>query len=89
MAKPIPFDDVPENLHQLYDIVGGELLAEIVEVYGGELVHIPKRSTIERKRIHEDIRKEYNGNNTSHLAWKYGYSERHIRTIVSSKKEEG
>lgn len=87
LAKPISFDDIPENLCQLYDIVGEKLFTEIVEVHGGELLYIPRRETMERKHRQEAIRKEYNGYNVSQLALKYGYSERHIRTILSLNKK--
>lgn len=86
MSKLIPFEDVPENLYQLYDIVGGKLFTEIIDVHGGEFLYIPKRATLERKHRYEAIRKEYNGYNVSQLALKYGYSERHIRTILFESK---
>lgn len=82
MSKPIPFEDVPENLCQLYDIVGGKLFTEIIDVHGGEFLYIPKRATLERKHRYEAIRKEYNGHNISQLADKYGYCKKHIKTIL-------
>ena len=82
MMKPIPFEYVPENLYELYEIVGAELFTKIVNVHGGEMLYIPKRKTMERKKNHESIRKEYDGHNVSHLALKYGYSEKHIKNIV-------
>lgn len=86
--KPIDFENVPENLYELYDIVGAELFAKIVEVHGGEHLYIPKRSTMERKQKYDAIRKEYNdGKNIGQLALKYRHTERYIRTIVMSGDE--
>jgi Mor family transcriptional regulator len=78
----IPFEYVPENLYELYNIVGAELFTKIVDVHGGEMLYIPKRSTMERKKKHESIRKEYDGTNISHLAMKYGYTERTVQNIL-------
>ena len=80
--NPIAFENVPENLYDLYHLVGAELFTKIVDVHGGEMLYIPKRSTMERKQNRDAIRKEYNGCNVSQLALKYGYSERYIRTIL-------
>jgi Mor family transcriptional regulator len=78
----IPFELVPENLYELYHLVGAELFTKIVDAYGGETLYIPKLASMERKKKHESIRKEYDGTNISHLAMKYDYTERTVREIL-------
>lgn len=86
--NPIAFENVPENLYELYHLIGAELFTKIVDEYGGETFYIPKRSTMERKQIHKAIRKEYDGTNILQLARKYNYTEKTIQTILFESKEE-
>ena len=80
--NPIAFENVPENLYDLYHLVGAELFTKIVDDYGGEMLYIPKRATMERKQKYDAIRKEYDGTNISQLARKYSYTERTVREIL-------
>lgn len=79
----IPFELVPENLYELYHLVGAELFTKIVDAYGGETLYIPKLASMERKKKHDAIRKEYDGTNISQLARKYGYTEKTVYSILS------
>ena len=81
--KPIPFESVPENLYELYNIVGAELFTKIVDIHGGEMLYIPKRVSMERKQKHDSIRKEFDGTNISQLARKYGYTKKTVYSILS------
>ena len=79
----LDLDALPDDLMDLYEIVGEDLLNEIIDAMPGQSIYIPDRKTLDRDRIHEDIRKEYDGTNTKALAAKYGYSARHILTIAT------
>ena len=83
----LDLDTLPDDLLDLYEIVGEDLLNEIIDAMPGQSIYIPDRKTLDRDRIYEDIRKEYDGRNAKALAAKYGYSARHIRTIATRKVE--
>lgn len=76
-----------DDLLALYEIVGEDLLNEIVDAMPAQSIYIPDRKTLHRDQIREDIRKEYTGHNVQWLANKYGYSARHIREILGKKVE--
>lgn len=74
--------DVPENLYWLYEIVGMDKFRRIIDVAGGEFIYLPQRKTLCKEQIRAQIRAEYDGRNIAELAHRYGYSERHIRSII-------
>ena len=80
-------ETLAEDMYALYEIIGEELTTQVIYAMPGQMIYIPTRRSLEADRIHEEIRKEWDGTNTKALAAKYGYSSRHILTIVSKKVE--
>ena len=79
-------EHIPEDLYWLYELVGMERFLKIIDTAGGEFLYFPKRSTLERTLRRQAIVKEYDGTNLRQLSRKYGFTDRHIRTIL---QEEG
>ena len=79
-------EQIPEDLYWLYELVGLDRFLKIIDTAGGEFLYFPKRSTLERALRRQAIVKEYDGTNLKQLARKYGFTDRHIRTILA---EEG
>ncbi|MDR1637990.1 MAG: hypothetical protein LBR93_11725 [Treponema sp.] len=66
---------------ELENILGTEAANRFVDYYCGSSIYIPRNIIVERK--HRKIRKEFgDGASYRELALRYGYSERHIRTII-------
>ncbi len=78
-------EDVYEHLELLYEIVGEEKYLEIVKMYGGANLYIPTYKATIRNSRNREIRKKYNGINTSLLAMQYGMSVNNVRNIVKDK----
>ncbi len=76
---------VPEELHWLYELVGQERFFKIIDTAGGEFLYLPKRSTLERELRRQAIHRDYNGGNIRELSRKYDLSERHVRTILQQR----
>ena len=59
----IRLEDLPEDTHQLVEIVGMEKMIEIVKSYGGDTLYIPMYSSLVRCDKTKKVVKEYNGKN--------------------------
>ena len=73
---------------ELAETVGLEAYKKLVANYGGMCVYIYKPETILRELRNTEICNEFNGVNYRELAQKYHLSEKTVREIVSSKKDE-
>ena len=82
----IRLEDLPEDTHQLVEIVGMEKMIEIVKSYGGDTLYIPMYSSLVRCDKTKKVVKEYNGKNLTALRNKYGLSPEQIKYIL---KKEG
>lgn len=74
---------LPRDQQEFVNLVGIDLYKDIVLVYGGTSLYIPKLETLERQSRDEQIRAEFDGDNYKFLARKYAMSEVWIRKIVS------
>lgn len=81
-----------EDLEGPYDIIAEELGIEaafvIEKLFRGQQVYFPSFKKANSTRIREMILEEFDGYNYSKLAKKYGFTERHIRTICSGYEEK-
>ena len=76
-------DDVPEDLVWLCELVGLDRFVKIVETAGGEPIYIPTVQKLKRNKLRAAICEEYRkGQDVRALARAFGYSDRHIRTIL-------
>lgn len=62
-----------------------ELVRRYVQRLGGVQVYVPGQRAIDRKRVVEEIRANFDGCNAIQLANKYGLSPRRVRQILVSK----
>ena len=75
-------DDIFEELQSNFGAVTAN---RFVDLYSGSNIYIPQR--IKTKQIYRKIRDEFkNGVNYRELSFKYGYCERHIRTIIHERR---
>jgi len=78
----------PSEIMQPYDALlgldGFDAVFEFAEQLGGFTVYVPKVRTIFARCLEKEVMREFNGSNFAGLAKKYGFTERHIRRLVSS-----
>jgi Mor family transcriptional regulator len=82
MGAAVEKSDVFEELEH---IIGAEAANRFVDFYSGASIYIPKNIITER--TYKKIRDEFkNGASYRELAVRYGYTQRHIRRIVHTRR---
>lgn len=79
----ITLDDLSDEQRQFAEIVGLSAYKQLIGIYGGTTVYIPKIDWFDRTVRNKAIREEFNGYNFKELGKKYGLTEVQIRNIVS------
>lgn len=79
----ISIEDLSEDLRQVAEVIGLDLVARLVARVGGERVYIPSPGRLGVKARNRAIRNEFTGDNHKELAVKYGLTVQWIRKIVS------
>ena len=82
----IRLEDLPEDTHQLVEIVGMEKMIEIVKSYGGDTLYIPMYSSLLRCDKTKKVVKEYNGKNGRALMRKYGITYSQLQYMLKKGK---
>ena len=73
--------DIPENLYELFDILGEEKALEVLKRYQGTTVYFSKAILKQLER--EEMRQEYSAGKTiEELSKIYHYSKSYIRFII-------
>ena len=83
LLDKITLEDLSEEQRQLAEIVGMDAYRQLVRVYGGCSVYIPKAEGLEKSARNDAIRADFTGYNYRYLAAKYNLTEVTIRAIVS------
>lgn len=82
-------DDLREEQKQIAEVIGVDAYLELTRAFGGTSIYIAKAEEIVKRADRDrQIREEFNGNNYSQLALKYGLTEVWIRNIVYDKAAE-
>ena len=83
------YEDMTEEQKMLIDTIGADCFMDLVRVYGGSYVYIPKNDNIVRSIRNRNIRNDFNGHNFKELAAKYGLTVARIRGIIKETKSTG
>ena len=83
------YEDMTEEQKMLIDTIGADFFMDLVRVYGGSYVYIPKNDNIVRSIRNRNIRNDFNGHNFKELAAKYGLTVARIRSIIKETKSTG
>ena len=83
------YEDMTEEQKMLIDTIGADCFMDLVRVYGGSYVYIPKNDNIVRSIRNRNIRNDFNGHNFKELAAKYGLTVARIRSIIEETKSTG
>nr|DAE68383.1 MAG TPA: Mor transcription activator family [Caudoviricetes sp.] len=83
------YEDMTEEQKMLIDTIGADCFMDLVRVYGGSYVYIPKNDNIVRFIRNRNIRNDFNGHNFKELAAKYGLTVARIRSIIKETKSTG
>lgn len=80
----VKLSDIPENLHNMYEIVGEKSFVELAKLYGGQVMYFPTYKSVIRCSRNREIIKRYNGVNAQILAREYRVSVSYIRKIINT-----
>jgi len=94
LGRPIIFDrkyikpgDAPtENIREVVDVVGLEVVLKTTEIYGGEYLYYPKYEKWCVGERNRRIKREFDGMNYKALAKKYGVSNVYCREMCIVEK---
>ena len=86
--RRITIDDVPEEYHELVDVIGLDVFLELCRFVGGSQFYLPAIKSIELAGRNREIQSRFNGGNYKQLAAMFRLSDRQVRKIVD-KKEGG
>lgn len=75
-------DDMEKTYPEICLILGKEKARKLAKTFSGETVYFPEMKRACSGKVRQLILEQFDGNNYSEIARKYGYSERHIRKIV-------
>lgn len=81
----LEYIDVPDNLKNMYDIVGEKNFIEIINMYGGDILYIPRSISIQRIYRNKEIVRKFNGINVMELSREYGITSNQIRRILRER----
>jgi len=81
----IDMESLTEDQKRFAELVGVDAYENLIEVYGGSYIYIPKPDRFDRAERNEKIRAEFDGYNFHELALKYGLTDVTVRSIVKDK----
>lgn len=67
----------------LMDLQGFDAIYSICENLGGATIYVPSARKIFAQCLEKEAAQEFNGYNYEVLAKKYGFSDRHLRRMLS------
>lgn len=74
--------DLPEGCRDLVDVVGLEVVMDIVDYCGGGSMYFPSRGAVVKNARNRVIRKKFDGGNYRELGRAFGISDTQVRSIV-------
>ena len=81
------YEDMTEEQKMLIDTIGADCFMDLVRVYGGSYVYIPKNDNIVRSIRNRNIRNDFNGHNFKELAANSRESPSSCSSVRSSRNE--
>lgn len=82
----IRIEDIPEEHHDLVDVLGMDSFLKLVEFCGGQAVYVPKLESLQRGARDRLIRSMFDGGNYRQLAIQFRLSERQVRKIIKGER---
>ena len=70
----------------MLNLDGFDAICTFAELTGGTSIYVPSPRTIFFHCLEEEAAREFNGADYRSLCRKYGFSERHLRRMLSARK---
>lgn len=86
--EQIELIDLDADQQQLAELIGLDKYRNLIKIYGGTSIYVPKPDSFVANARNELIKQEFTGYNFKELAKKYGLTEVWIRSIVSERIKE-
>lgn len=81
-------EDLDEEQHFLASTIGFDNYKELVKIYGGSSIYIPKKDSLAAILRNKEILSEFDGGNFRELATKYNITEVWVRNLVRERLRE-
>ncbi|MGL5752403.1 MAG: Mor transcription activator family protein [Paraclostridium sp.] len=75
-------DDLPNGCRDLVEVVGMDVVIELIEYSGGGSLYFPSKRALCINARNRIIRKSFNGGNYKELSNKFGISTVQVRNVV-------
>ena len=78
----IEFEELPPDMQESARDQGIDFVRYLVEIFGGAMLYVPTLKNVEKRIRNRNIITEYDGQNGSSLAVRYGMSRRQVEKVV-------
>lgn len=82
----IRIEDIPEEYHDLVEVLGMDSFLKLVEFCSGQALYVPKIESLQKGGRDRLIRSMFNGGNYRQLSIQFRLSERQIRKIINGER---
>ena len=79
--------DLPTDLRTIYKKFGADVVAFLIDEFGGGSLYVPSMRSYRARVRDELIAKEFDGTNIASLARKFGVSRRYVRIIIKKQSD--
>ena len=77
-------DDFPMGVRDFVDVVGIDIVMEIIDYCGGSMIYFPSKKSVVRSARNRVINSKFNGGNYREISREFGISEMQVRNILKN-----
>ena len=78
-------EDLPEGSRDLIDIIGIDMVMDLIDYCGGSGMYLPSKSAVVKNARNRIIKRDFDGGNYKELAVKFGISDMQVRNILKGR----
>ena len=78
-------EDLPEGSRELVDIIGIDLVLELIDYCGGSGLYLPSKGSVIKSARNRIIKRDFDGGNIKELAAKFEISDVQVRNILKNR----
>ena len=75
-------EDLPEGSRDLVDIIGIDMVMDLIDYCGGRGMYLPSKSAVVKNARNSIIKRDFDGGNYKELAVRVGISDMQGRNIL-------
>ncbi len=82
LLELVEVSDLPEGCRDLVDVVGMDVVIELIEYTGGSTLYFPSIGAVCKNARNRIIRSKFDGGNYKELGKMFGISDIQVRNII-------